>query len=55
MISLGDMLGFSVKRMKNGGGVGDGKKMMFSVMSVKVKGSKFRLGKDKRKGGVGRR
>lgn len=54
-ISSGDMSGFSAKRMKNGGGAGDGKKTTFSAMSAKAKGSKPRLGKDKRKGGAGRR
>ncbi|KAK0668840.1 putative rRNA-processing protein EBP2 [Cercophora samala] len=53
-MSSGDMTGFSAKRMKSGGGAGDGKKT-FSSMSSKAKGSKPRLGKDKRKGGAGRR
>ncbi|KAK4195951.1 putative rRNA-processing protein EBP2 [Triangularia verruculosa] len=52
-VSSGDMTGFSAKRMKHGGGAGDGKKT-FSSMSAKAKGSKPRLGKDKRKAG-GRR
>ncbi|KAK4191632.1 eukaryotic rRNA processing protein EBP2-domain-containing protein [Podospora australis] len=47
-LSSGDVSGFSAKRMKHGGGAGDGKK--FSAMSG-PKGSKPRLGKARRQAG----
>lgn len=52
-MSSGDVSGFSAKRMKNGGGAGDGKKH-FSASS-EPKGSKPRLGKARRTAQAGRR
>lgn len=49
--SSGDVSSFSAKRMKKGGGAGDGKK--FS--QTKGPGAKARPGKDRRKAAAGRR
>ncbi|KAK0735631.1 eukaryotic rRNA processing protein EBP2-domain-containing protein [Apiosordaria backusii] len=54
-MSSGDMSGFNAKRMKHGGGAGDGKKAFSAGAGGKPKGSKPRVGKDRRKAQAGRR